>query len=378
MLAGAFGFAFGVESTNRFRALTLPLFRIDQAVSRWRFEHRPYPKADPAQINANRFEVTQSDPNLTGRVLVGLRGLNPQYENRVVEVDRSGQVTWEYRMGRLLSNDIRKLPNGHVLIGARDDFRFGDQIADTPWDPARANSWVFEVDEAGKLVRQTPAPVTHHAELLDDGNLLVADANRSLVAEVDPQGNLAWSWYGKDHIPEYKPQTFVNTPPGSFGRQLVHNMYQQFREGYYPGSDWLHVNSAQRLANGDTVMSFRNLDLVIEVNRAGDPVWTYGSLVLKHQHCGWVLPNDHLLVVDNGNGRVIEVDRQTQQIVWEQDGLKFATQGCAYRMPDGNTFITDADNMRAIEVTPNHDIVWQLKILTPATMAPYRIWWSPS
>ena len=55
-----------------------------------------------------------------------------------------------------------------------------------------------------------------------------------------------------------------------------------------PGSEWTHVNSAQRLPNGNTIVSLRNLDLVVEVNPKGDVVWTYGALVLKHQHCPFV------------------------------------------------------------------------------------------
>jgi len=107
-------------------------------------------------------------------------------------------------------------------------------------------------------------------------------------------------------------------------------------------------------------------------------VWTYGALVLKHQHCPWVLENDHLLVADNGNGRVIEVDRATQQIVWEYaDGLRFPVQGCAYRLPSGNTLISDSENRRVLEVTPDKQVAWELKVQIPATSGLYRAWWSP-
>ena len=48
-------------------------------------------------------------------------------------------------------------------------------------------------------------------------------------------------------------------------------------------ADWTHVNAAQRLPNGNTVISLRNQDLVIEVDAQGNTVWSYGPLVLKHQ-----------------------------------------------------------------------------------------------
>ena len=131
--------------------------------------------------------------------------------------------------------------------------------------------------------------------------------------------------------------------------------------------------------NGNTVISLRNFDLVVEVDPQGQVVWTFGPLVLKHQHCAWVLNSGNLLVSDNGNAWIIEVDRATQQIVWEYaGGLNFPTQGCAYRLPSGNTLITDSANLRVLDVTPEKQVAWMLKVETPGTAPLYRAWWSPA
>ena len=90
-----------------------------------------------------------------------------------------------------------------------------------------------------------------------------------------------------------------------------------------------------------------------------------------------MLENGHLLVTDNGNGRVIEVDRATQQVVWEYNtGLNMLIEGCAYRLPGGgNTLITDSGNRRVIEVTPEKAVAWELIVKTPIETL-YRAFWS--
>src|SRR5207253_3267796 len=137
--------------------------------------------------------------------------------------------------------------------------------------------------------------------------LLTVDAGRDLVSEVDGAGFAVWSWNAGDHILPYGPATYTGHQRTNTLNRNLRNMFAEFAEGLnVTWRDWTHVNSAQRLANGNTIISLRNFDLVIEVNHVGQVVWTFGPLVLKHQHCAWVLPNGHLLVTDNGNARVIE------------------------------------------------------------------------
>ena len=71
-------------------------------------------------MNTNRFAVTSSSAGaaLPGTVLFALRGNPKGYEDRIVEVDRSGRVVWEYRLrdGLRLIGEVRKLANGDVLF----------------------------------------------------------------------------------------------------------------------------------------------------------------------------------------------------------------------------------------------------------------------
>jgi len=327
------------------------------------------------ETSRNLFRVTQNDPSLSGTILFAMRG-DPRstgYPSRVVEVDRTGQVVWEYQTGDMMLTDVRKLANGNVLIAAMYYWPIINGRTDA--------SWILEVDRQGQLVHKIQVPLTHHAEQIPNGNYLAVDARNNVVNEADVTGKVVWEWDGSKHIQPYSSANYHGLFQKNFlGSETIRNMYAEFREGTPAGraADWLHINSAQRLDNGNTILSLRNLDLVIEVNPEGETVWSYGALILKHQHCAWILPNGHLLVTDNGNARVIEVDRSTQQIVWEyDDGLEMVQQACAYRLPNGNTLITDSENLRIIEVTASKRLLWELKVETPGTMNLYRAWWSP-
>jgi outer membrane protein assembly factor BamB len=329
---------------------------------------------DVTAMNTNRFAVTSSASGLSGTVIFALRGNPLGYEDRIVEVDRTGRVVWEYRLqdGLKLIGEVRKLANGNVLF-LKSTLPPPDGLLPT------ALHYVTEVDRQGNVVRQLEVAATHHAEVLPGGNLLLVDAARNLVSEVDPaSGNTVWTWNALDHIQPYNAATYVGYTPEQFPNRAQRNMYVEFFEGNPLNRGWTHVNSAQRLGNGNTVLSLRNFDLIVEVDPSGDVVWSYGALVLKHQHCAWVLDNGHLLITDNGNARIIEVDRATQRIVWEyREGLKFAIQACAYRLPNGDTLITDSGNQRILEVDPDGKTVWELKVQVPETIPLYRAWWSP-
>ena len=367
-------FSLGVTSSYRFEALSAPIVRLDRAVTRATAPHAP-PATAPG---LNQFEITKSAPGLSGTILFAMRG-SGDYNNRIVEIDRNGKLTWEYDVGRLNLSDVHKLSNGDVLFNVSTEPISGASPPTSQWTAKASSSRVLEVDRAGGIVRDVAAPVDHHAELLDNGNLLVVDSAYDMASEINSRGDIVWKWQASDHIRPYTSANFVGlSSPRAGAFSASHdNAYAQYREDF--GTDWTHMNSAQRLPDGDTLLSLRNLDLVAEVNPAGDVVSTYGALMLKHQHCAWQLENGDFLISDNGNARIIEVDRATESIVWQYDqGLKFATQGCAYRLPNGDTLITDSQHLRVIEVTPAKDIVWELRVKTPGTVPLYRAWWSPN
>jgi hypothetical protein len=156
--------------------------------------------------------------------------------------------------------------------------------------------------------------------------------------------------------------------------------------------DLINVYSAQRLPNGNTLITDRRADFVIEVNPAKEIVWRYGAQPdslepgsLVDPFTATRLPNGNTLITDNRFAtRVLEIRTSDydpsdpnlgfteDSIVWrygrDNDGGtgpgQLASPRFAQRLPNGNTLITDSSDQvfagnRIIEVTPDGEIVWQ-------------------
>ncbi len=121
---------------------------------------------------------------------------------------------------------------------------------------------------------------------------------------------------------------------------------------------------------GNVLISFRKLHAIAVVDiEARKVVWLMaGPWIGQHQPT--VLPNDHILIFDNGGetriSRVIEFDPVTQEEIWRYDGNddgEFYTKSCGSNalLPNGNILITESDNGRAFEVTRAGEIVWEYR-----------------
>jgi hypothetical protein len=228
------------------------------------------------------------------------------------------------------------------------------------------------------------------------GNITIADQFNNRVIEIEPKGNIVWSFgLGPN---DFSPQSII----GCNDAQRVGPFTLMAGTGTPPGV-------VSQATNG--VADNR----VILVNPAGHIVWQYGqfgqtgsdfNLLSTPVQCTW-LPSAHVLITDQGNNRIIEVDLK-KQIVWSYPGsntnaadqlnspnsaellenghvlisdelnnralevnradqiLKtFSATGSvsilafASRLPNGNTLITDSGNARIVEVDPNDIPVWE-------------------
>lgn len=192
-------------------------------------------------------------------------------------------------------------------------------------------------------------------EVLPSGNLLVASRSNE-VLEFTRGGRVVWS-------------------------------YTRLKDD----SRLSNTYGAQRLANGNTLITDRRADFVIEVTPAKQVVWQYGAVKdstapgsLVDPFFAQRLANGNTVITDNrGGNRVIEVRTSdydaadpdlgfsASSIVWQygEDGTAGLTNGRlvsprhAVRLANGNTLITDAGDRdaeanRVIEVAPDGRIVW--------------------
>ena len=139
-------------------------------------------------------------------------------------------------------------------------------------------------------------------DLTPGGGKGVGPVSDCIIQEIDPSGNLAWSWSSAAHIPlsevtpVWQPLVVANQTP----------------------ADPYHMNSVEPSGDG-YVVSFRHMDAVYKINRAtGDVEWklggtsraesltmvgdTYGNF--GGQHDARVLADGSVTVHDNGTMRL--------------------------------------------------------------------------
>lgn len=123
-------------------------------------------------------------------------------------------------------------------------------------------------------------------------------------------------------------------------------------------------HDAERLPNGNTLITVYDDQIVIEVDWAGNIVWQKTGLSLPMD--AERLDNGNTLISQYGNGLVIEVN-STGDIVWHIADLSRPMD--AERLPNGNTLIVEADISsgkkvdipgRVIEVDSAGNEVWNI------------------
>ncbi|UCD27979.1 MAG: aryl-sulfate sulfotransferase [Planctomycetota bacterium] len=279
--------------------------------------------------------------------------LSNQTRPRIIEVDMQGTIVWEY----LVPQDLKQYtnPGFDVEVLANNNVLF-----------VLPGKGIYQIDRAGKVVwSHMDTKVSHDADRLVNGNPIYVygkndTVNDAQVKEINAQGGLVWSWYAKDH---YYVEPYI----------AIENQ------------GWAHTNAVTRMSNGNTLISPRNFSLTVEVDTAGQVVWSidwttlYGGTfpVGYDPHEPEIHSNDHLLVCLQHDTpyQVVEIDRATNQPVWEyyREGLR-TSRDCD-RLPNGNTLIVGvlepAQDSVIFEVTPEKEIVWQLKVKdVPATKRP--------
>ena len=172
---------------------------------------------------------------------------------------------------------------------------------------------------AGFAGATLPIRMAHSVERLANGNTLIVDGGQignatGRAFEVDSLGRLVWAYLKSD----------IN---------------------------WTHT--ARRLANGNTLITASAIDRVLEVNAAGDSVWSPAGL--NYPNDAIRLSSGNTLITDRDNNRVIEVD-PTGTVQWSYTQLLRPHN--ATRLPNGNTLVCDSDRDRVLEIEPGGSVVW--------------------
>jgi hypothetical protein len=292
----------------------------------------------------------------TPRTLVGVQGVGSYHDGGSVRLLDGTEEQWRESSAPVYF-DVTMLDNGSVLAGFMADgyeecdpypapchrtgFRIVDPAADS--GPAVTYEWSFPV-------RNRVASEVHDVEPLPDGGFVVADMEHERVFVVE-NGEITWEWEASSRYEAPDDPT---------------------------KTDWLHINDVDRIGQGRFLVSVRNANQLVVLERGegvvevinadrdddtdddglvGDPSTLY------HQHNPQWLGDGAVLVADSENHRVVELHRNDEG-VWEPvwmlhgaAGQKFDWPRDADRLPNGNTLITDTRNARLVEINASGAVV---------------------
>jgi hypothetical protein len=255
----------------------------------------------------NSFVAPNDAQRVGSKTLIAATGAPPGAEstcpggcpdNRVVLVDKRGQIVWAYGVAGVTGSDFNQLnapvqatylPNGHVLITDQGNQRVIE---------VKKNykiAWQYgTTGVAGSDANQLNDP--NSAELLDNGNILIADEGNNRVIEVNRNHDIVWSagggYQGESTSSLVAPAFASRLPNGdtlisdSGNNRIVEldtnngtvwQVSTATRSRDVPDPE---PTRAVRLKTGNTLISDQFNHQVIEVDTAGNVVWSYGTLAV--------------------------------------------------------------------------------------------------
>ncbi len=314
-------------------------------------------------------------------------------------LDTHGTPVWYARGTRVLDVDalatdtISLMPTASGTFGTNPAEAF--EILSLNGDPVQTVKAVGTPTD-GHDLRLLPGgdhvlltyPIEQHVDLTGLGKLgsdeTMADCE---VQEIDPGGNLVWSWLASDHVDPVTESLVVLS--SIVGGKTVRDVF--------------HCNSVDVDASGNLLVSFRQLDGVIYIDRqTGKIAWKLGGtppardgaahiqivgdpqVAFTKQHDARILANGDVTLFDDhtttagvarGVEYAIDHGKGTATVAWQVLGkAKSQFQGSFRRYPDGESVVgwggSPQEPRVLTEVDASGDDVFDLT-LSPST-EPYR------
>ena len=231
------------------------------------------------------------------------------------------------------------------------------------------------VYEYSFAVRSQGNSEVHDVERLGGDEFLISDMEHERLAVVEGQ-DVVWQW---------NASSYYEAPPDP------------------TRTDWLHINDVDVLEEGLYMVSVRNANQILVIERGEGVIETIntddrraddgsckrsGQLadqngdddvrcgnpeILDHQHnpqwLGGTPGGDGeaaVLVADSDNDRIAELHRADGEwaVAWTLEragGIDLRWPRDADRLENGNTLVTDTLNKRIFEITRNGTVVWSIQ-----------------
>ncbi|MDE0538023.1 MAG: aryl-sulfate sulfotransferase [Rhodospirillales bacterium] len=306
--------------------------------------------------------LTCHDPE---KATPGFTLFTPLYLPDTYLLDMAGDEVHSWDIGGKVTNYAKLLDNGNLLAPIRTD-RSGPLL--------QAGGLMREFDWDGSVVWEYEDPSQHHDfhrlangntaylawELLPDDVAARVRGGKpgseheqgiwsDVIREVDPSGNLVFEWRVWEHL-----------AVEDYPLHLHSNRHE-----------WAHPNTIFPMDDGNYLVCFRHIDLLIIVDRStGGIVWRRHDPGLGGPHDAQFLPNGHMLIFANRANQsprgsaILEFDHRSGEEFWSYRGNPTHTfdshfiSGCQ-RLSTGNTLICEGLWGRIFEVTPAGGLVWE-------------------
>lgn len=238
---------------------------------------------------------------------------------------------------------------------------------------------LLEVDAQGRLLWYLPkkdaigCPTS--IQLLESGNILIADEFGHVAVEVGRDGAIEWR-YGRLRHPSAAPGMLSN-PMGAReladGRRLIadtrnHRILSvDEKDSGTPlelGAELCAPTWADDAGDGHYLICEAGNRRAVELD-GQRVVWQYGEPVVQHRDLSFprsveLLPNGALLVADTGHDRVVTLDPGGAN-EWPVEGVKpLFWPRCARLSPSGTLIVADGRNSRILEVSARGSALHEL------------------
>ena len=198
-------------------------------------------------------------------------------DNRVIVVDRAGNIVWQYGQAGVTGSGPNQLNVPVFAIQLPNhDFLIVDQGSNRVIEVNKQKQVVWSYGETGVL--NNP----NSAELLRNGHILIADENNSRVIEVTRSGQIVWQ----------------------VGSEIGLNI----------------VAFASRLSNGDTLITDSGNNRILEINKDKQPVFQYFTNTAPNSNPNPLptnavqLRNGDISIADQFNNRAFIINRDKESV----------------------------------------------------------------
>ena len=257
-----------------------------------------------------------------------------QDKGHVAILDQDGKVEWSWENGAT-AHDLHLLPSGNVLVSTGRG-----SLAEVT--PKKKVVWEWTSKPAAPYDGSVEI---HGFQRLSSGRTMIAETGNKRIIEVDPSGKI-----------EAEIKLQVDKPHPHRDTRLV-----------------------RKTAAGTYLVPHENDGVLREYDSNSKVIWDYaielvGEETPTHQGHGihlysaYRLPNGNTLIGGGNNNRVLEVNPQ-REIVWSVDreelpGIKLFWVTQLHALPNGNVVITNThaggEYPQIIEVNRDKEIVWSM------------------